>query len=458
MRNKFSINPDGFNVNGIQFEGFKVINRSELHFIIEKTKLIENERKALWNFIYLNKKTVSNFNLIVLLLPQLEHLLRKLYAISDYRSHLNTTADNELKINVINNFYQTAKIDEFYLTIDDLLKPRNVSANKNQEINPLINLLNNDRLVYFIFELFMYMDGPRLRDHISHGDLDQISIPDSLFEFLLFVCINLASIDVIKNEDYKDKLKNFIKSSEKICLDYEPRFHPVSSLQHKIFCLIVENENFDAKVETEDLLANGIFLDLRDQLLSLIKAQFKFYSGKAELFLGELRSKWKFSSLYELVYRYENQKFKSNELQLIGILGNLTKQLGQLMSKLSNKNNEINKQASMNDIRERQRNNYKSFILNLSIYRCFIQLTVWLLVLLFDSWIIRTNLKDIVLSDRIFDDSLYDKNYEAIIKQLKQYLQLLQNLNSKCEENKWIECLKLIDQNKEKISRILNFI
>ena len=162
-------------------ENFSQKFTKECSFIIQNSKLIDN--KEIWTKGF--SENESTFDIIILLLPQIEHLLRKLYSLYNIDSQC-----------------QIAKIDEYYLTIDDLLKFENPKSGTN---NKLVDQLD-PQLMLFIHELFMYEDGPRLRDRASHGELNQREMTRYYADCIQLLSVLLASacLNLSQNENLQN--------------------------------------------------------------------------------------------------------------------------------------------------------------------------------------------------------------------------------------------------------------
>jgi hypothetical protein len=171
---------------------------------------------------------VSNFDSLVFILPQVEHLIRKLFSLAN-----NVTFESSSKAVFVEKFNcQRASVNEFYFTMNELLQF--TIDNKPSEVNKLVNLIDNHMLVFILYELFDYMEGPRVRDHLSHGELDSEIQNDYFTNQLLFVS---ASLCVVGQQDLGLN-KKFLMYSQHVYNNYEPNFHPISCLKFNAFKLI----------------------------------------------------------------------------------------------------------------------------------------------------------------------------------------------------------------------------
>lgn len=197
---------------------FKLAKRDEYQEAINKSVLIDESRRDLWRKAVVELDNDADaYARMIILLPEIEHVMRKLYA----RAHEIET-----------NSCQIAFTDEFYLTMDDLM-------NSSTE-NRLVSSLLDPTLVVVMLDLFNYVDGPRIRDRLSHGEINNnksANIIDSYFvDLLVIVAICLVSLP------HRPRLID--------SLSYEPNFHPIAVLRNELIEFIdVEINHTDDLIE-----------------------------------------------------------------------------------------------------------------------------------------------------------------------------------------------------------------
>jgi hypothetical protein len=355
---------------------------------------------------------------------------------------------------------QVAKMNEFYLTMDDLLNyyysNNRPNDKENSKRNKLVELLDAG-LVFLLFEIFMYIEGPRIRDRVSHSDLNQIEIQDFYVEIIQFISIQLASMSMPKCNELNKlfEFKSFIYNN------YEPSFHPICCFQNEIYNLTEKAEKLPGYVEIENKEEEQQHKDLtelKSKLENMIKSQFD--SDLVNDFLvTRVKSKWKIKDFFRFVFRYDMETneydmklFKSNESQLIKSLVSIIKQIDIFIASLNERILSIS-QLNKTQLRERQRNNISYFCSAYQLFKLFLDLTKYFFILFTDLYIISIESSiGISINDFYFNEKS-KINFIQILKYLKQYLQLVQNLNSKVLSNKWLECHELIYKN-EKFSFI----
>ena len=231
-RNKLSLDKVKINQENLKlFSNFRNKHRNNCIKVIENSHLIEEIRRPLWKYVYEDSEE-SSFNLMIYILPQLEHILRKLYSL----------------VNVSDYDVEIAYTDEFYLTINHLLQLKL----GNNETNYLIRLIGNGKLIFLIFEYLNYLDGPRLRDRLSHGELKPSEVCDEHFlNVLLFTCIQLAKL-VIEVDGINEE-SAFNDFSNSIYHNYEPTYHPITCLQSELFSLLELSSELNDKLAEQRL-------------------------------------------------------------------------------------------------------------------------------------------------------------------------------------------------------------
>lgn len=345
----------------------------EINFIdiIENSKLIDKTRREKWKFIFSRK--IDNFSLLNLILPELEHMLRKLYCLANNLSEYSSVL--------------VAHTDVFYLTLDDLLTWKITSSDKK---NFLLNFIN-EKTCAIMLDLFNFIDGPRLRDHLSHGELE-VNVEDFYVNILFYVMIELAS-------ENQKTYSNWIRES------YECNFHPIKVL--------------------------------KNEMLKLYGS--KFFS-KSEGVNFEFAEKLNFDRDFNLIFRYEMislQNLKSNELQLISLIRNLIREIEKFQSKLSEKESfNENLKIGIHHLRKRQRASLQKFDNFKENFKIFFNFNLKIV-----SGIVRKYLfKNL---DENTEFYLSEKFLE-FIKLLKKNLKLFQNLSRFCEINKYVESNDLV--------------
>ncbi|XP_031564866.1 endoplasmic reticulum membrane-associated RNA degradation protein-like isoform X1 [Actinia tenebrosa] len=109
---------------------------------------------------------------LIVLLPLLEHALRMVFA------HANNCPKRIL----------TAESTTLYTTFDEILAPSLPGGTENQLRTEI-----GDEFLQMLLDILVYTDGPRLRDRISHGEVDLDCIPSDLSNHVLCICVVFAT-------------------------------------------------------------------------------------------------------------------------------------------------------------------------------------------------------------------------------------------------------------------------
>ncbi|XP_042745474.1 endoplasmic reticulum membrane-associated RNA degradation protein isoform X2 [Lagopus leucura] len=149
---------------------------------------------------------------VILLLPQLEAGLRLLF----------TTTNN------CPNRLLTAESSAFYTTFDEML----TKHLDNEEINQLPSVLEEPAME-FLWDFLNHQEGPRIRDHLSHGEINLKAFPreiaNQLVAFAITLLCRFSDEDMVA---FKEHL--IIKPLMNCASCYRSRFHPISRLKKQV--------------------------------------------------------------------------------------------------------------------------------------------------------------------------------------------------------------------------------
>ncbi|XP_032820113.1 endoplasmic reticulum membrane-associated RNA degradation protein isoform X2 [Petromyzon marinus] len=152
------------------------------------------------------------FDCVVLLLPQLEMGLRATFA------RVNSCPERLL----------TAESTVLYTTFDEILENTFNGSNNllPEELgNPLMDIL---------LDLLSYQEGPRLRDHLSHGEVPVPTVPMAVAAHILSVALVLMCRCCTRGHDRLQE-NGYIKTLLSVTDTYRSVFHPVGRLAQQIF-------------------------------------------------------------------------------------------------------------------------------------------------------------------------------------------------------------------------------
>lgn len=197
---------------------------------------------------------------LLLLLPQMEQVLRSIFCLA------NGCPERVL----------TAESTSFYTTLDEILAENIGDAQTNK-----VRAVLGDSIIEMLQDIFVHQKGPRIRDKVSHGECDLCDTPQILTNHI--VCATLAVIiqaeedkcvknstdlsSILRNStddvavcssDYCSvntvvKLENQIRDVSK---KYASKFHPSSLLKMSIVdvaCKLMEWETYPRPESVEGL-------------------------------------------------------------------------------------------------------------------------------------------------------------------------------------------------------------
>ncbi|XP_067391978.1 endoplasmic reticulum membrane-associated RNA degradation protein isoform X3 [Emydura macquarii macquarii] len=150
---------------------------------------------------------------VILLLPQLENGLRLLF----------TT------VNKCPNRLLTAESSSLYTTFDEML----TKQLNDKEINQL-PLILGEPAMEFLWDFLNHQEGPRVRDHLSHGEINLNEFPREIANQILAFSVTLLCR--FSEEEEASALKEYtvIKSLISCASCYRSRFHPIARLKKQV--------------------------------------------------------------------------------------------------------------------------------------------------------------------------------------------------------------------------------
>ncbi|XP_059697518.1 endoplasmic reticulum membrane-associated RNA degradation protein isoform X3 [Haemorhous mexicanus] len=154
---------------------------------------------------------------VILLLPQLEAGLRLLF-----------TTTNKCP-----NRLLTAESSALYTTFDEML----AKHLDNEEVNQLPVVLEEPAmesvLEDFLWDFLNHQEGPRIRDRLSHGEINLETFPreiaNQIVGFAITILCRFSDEDVFSLKEHM-----VIKPLMKCASCYQSRFHPISRLKKQV--------------------------------------------------------------------------------------------------------------------------------------------------------------------------------------------------------------------------------
>uniref|UniRef100_T1I160 DUF4209 domain-containing protein n=1 Tax=Rhodnius prolixus TaxID=13249 RepID=T1I160_RHOPR len=148
-------------------------------------------------------------------LPLMEHMMRSIYCES------NNCLPNKM----------LAETSEFYITLDVMLEKK-YGAIANNFIDVI-----GENILLMLLDLFSYRQGPRLRDRVSHFEIEIKDFPKELANYTIVLCLciiqHLMPEVVNKNQEIIQ-----IGRLTEVINKYEPIFHPTSLWKRQVLCIL----------------------------------------------------------------------------------------------------------------------------------------------------------------------------------------------------------------------------
>uniref|UniRef100_A0A4W3GQW9 ER membrane associated RNA degradation n=1 Tax=Callorhinchus milii TaxID=7868 RepID=A0A4W3GQW9_CALMI len=178
--------------------------------LIEKSNFIMEIMLPYWREGFTAYTQQRYDDCVILLLPQMEMGLRRIF----------TTSNN------CSNRLLTAEVNTSHLQHSDML----VQHLDNQDVNQL-PLILGEPLMEILWDLLNHQAGPRIRDHLSHGELDFNVFPREIADHLITLSIVLL-YRFSRDEDILESqwLTKIISSTS----SYRSRFHPIGRLKQQV--------------------------------------------------------------------------------------------------------------------------------------------------------------------------------------------------------------------------------
>ncbi|XP_022333881.2 endoplasmic reticulum membrane-associated RNA degradation protein-like [Crassostrea virginica] len=373
----------------------------------------------------------------ILLLPQLEHLLRLTFA------SVNSCSERVL----------TAESDTLFTTLSEIFE----KYLPNGDVNRISETLG-ESLMDLLFDLLVYPDGPRIRDRVGHGESNLQNFPESLssaivlaFVLVLWKCSKSAD----QNALFKDLTifetqysafyhplsivkQKILQVAEDVArlpdvLQYDAELTPRKEPQHnsllEILTIKADKDMFEAiQGVTKDMLQLicqdwGILQTPEEISNSLFQV---FSDGRTmfQMFLeGKISTLYRFCDKQQNTLDFTSKGTGACEAEIAGLLSRVLTELQtsiqQVMSTLSARQ----KQLADRCLRSRQRDNLIRLIRS-----CPFHCHSAHVVLLLCSW-------------KLYTLSIHTG--PKLLRFLKQLLQFVENLRTftNPENNKWTDCV-----------------
>ncbi|KAG5684214.1 hypothetical protein PVAND_013452 [Polypedilum vanderplanki] len=266
-----------------------------------------------WTQILYFKKEKKFRNGIYLLLPQIESILRFIYSKINEEEDAVTAQLNKYYVIMDSIFYEYILSNDITpLMIGKITKIQEMEIRKTHKRNKMLTFI--PRSIYLIYyDLFYAIDGPRLRDKLSHGE---VIIEDDDLEDIFKILLNFASIIV---NFYQNQIvaKNFVYESKFLkILIFVRNFNITNQSAKLIFdkmeipkLLITEKINFtEIEIENEEDVKIYFRPAIEAQIVKLMMKILENFNEALEYFKN---------SLIELFQQYEKKELSSSRRKVV---------------------------------------------------------------------------------------------------------------------------------------------
>ncbi|XP_053769817.1 endoplasmic reticulum membrane-associated RNA degradation protein isoform X3 [Desmodus rotundus] len=195
------------------FPGVTDETLSVLEEVMKKSTFVLKIMLPYWEVALMKFKSHRFADCAVLLLTQLEAGLRNVFA----------------AVNKCPKRLLTAESTALYTTFDEIL----AKHLNDGEINQL-PLFLGEPAMEFLWDFLNHQEGPRLRDHLSHGEVSSPDFPRRVADQLLsfsFVLL-LRFVDEGVASEFKEKAA--VRSLVRLAAGYSARFHPAALLKKQV--------------------------------------------------------------------------------------------------------------------------------------------------------------------------------------------------------------------------------
>ncbi|XP_022083028.1 endoplasmic reticulum membrane-associated RNA degradation protein-like [Acanthaster planci] len=361
----------------------------------------------------------------VLLLPQLENGVRFLFAEANDCPERILTAESE-----------------YFTTFDEMLCPHMSDETVHNVLIPTLG----DSYMEMLLDILAHPEGPRLRDHISHGELDLQSMTRATAGHIISICAAYCLRDC-QNQSLLHV--PMLKRIRLVAEEYQSLFHPTSLLKRELLTFleslsrwigISRPEGEDLGYQTWSGTDTGGSLAC-DAARSVLAVQYGMPAAMEDIYQSVVMP---FTDQEPLVKCISESTVKTlfrprRELEVTSLLRRIVVHCVAVCRNVREMAELRYQQYLAKDLRSRQRANYTRLLNCVPRVSCGLRLIALILLCQLRS------LHSIAC--------LASKEAELLLKFLKFVLRCAENLNSLTspEKNKWDECCDLTDSLQQRV-------
>ncbi|NXM94472.1 EMARD protein, partial [Sylvia borin] len=368
---------------------------------------------------------------VILLLPQLEVGLRLLFTTS----------------NKCPNRLLTAESSALYTTFDEML----AKHLDNEEVNQLPVVLEEPAMASdFLWDFLNHQEGPRIRDRLSHGEINLETFPREVANQIVGFAINILCR--FSDEDmFSLKEHMVIKPLMNCASCYRSRFHPISRLKKQVLECMKSIRLWaelptvpEEQVQKIKGLEGNAEADTLILMISEIISQLQHYvpqncCSSDDLINSVLTERL----LVELCDTHICTLYSPRPvLEVVAVLRRISAQCHQVSQQVIAGAELRYAQWVNKTLRSRQRHNYRRMLNSIKFLSSVLLLILLLITL------------ELVSVHSVCKKNPFD--YQQYLKFLKSVLQYTENLvtYTSPEKNKWDETMELTKKTLIKLRKI----
>ncbi|XP_063773708.1 endoplasmic reticulum membrane-associated RNA degradation protein isoform X2 [Pseudophryne corroboree] len=393
----------------------KVLSLAEK--LIEKSQFVLPHMVPFWIEAITAFRQGRYADCVILSLSQLETSLRLIF------TTVNDCPDRIL----------TAESTTLYTTFDEVLAKQLNNASDNQLPSTL-----GEPAMEFLWDFLNHQEGPRVRDHLSHGEIQLNEFPKQIANDLLAFSVVLLYKQLEEVHFHKEitALYSLTDAAE----SYQSRFHPIALLQKQVLqCIdslqewqLLPFPSLDHKTgpEEQDVPGNSLHSEMA-QILSLLQVHIKTSFSNEDLKSWLQTDRW-FVSMKDLCNkRISNLYCHRWVLEAVSILRKISTQFLLVSENIVSTSRFRYEQWLNKTLRSRQRQNYLRMLCSMKSLSSVGRLIITLVVLHLH------NIHSISMKTHL--------EYQKYLKYLKSILQYAENMSTctNAEKNRWDEAIQL---------------
>jgi len=363
---------------------------------------------------------------VVVLLPQLELALRRVFVAVNQCSDRILTAENTV----------------LYTTLDEILDKFLPDGSENQ----LLSTIGKPYMT-LLLDCFHYAHGPRIRDHISHGEVLLTNVSKDMA--LHLICVGMALASKFCSPDF---MKENIELLQSICSradNYESVYHPISLVKQQTFLAARSLSLWHTMPQPAmDDKGAGFTKDAMDKT-QLIQTQTESAYRAVENYVTVLSAEHKIdkSNCYQLLvmdafsaevekslrssqintlYRYHNSTLPTREEEILRLLLRMGKLCVHISEQILDVAENRHRQWQAKQLRSRQRINYKRFLTSIVSISTTLRLIIVIILI------------TVKVLDALKHETVKQWRLVKLFKHVQQFCENMLNY-TRTDVNKWDE-------------------